>query len=44
LRSFKNKLQPDWRPRYLAVSSSATPALVLLDATRLIGRGTKEPK
>lgn len=44
LRSFKNKLQPAWRPRYLAVSPSATPALVLLDATRLVGRGPKEPK
>ena len=42
LRSFKSKLQPVWRPRYLAVAGGASPALVLLDATRLIGRGPKE--
>ncbi len=44
LRSFKNKLQPEWRPRYLAVRASASPALVLLDATRLIGRGPRAAK
>ncbi len=38
LRGFKSKLQPSWRPRYLAVTGGASPALVLLDATRLIGR------
>ena len=32
LRGFKSKLQPDWRPRYLAVGGGASPALVLLDA------------
>ncbi len=42
LRGFKSKLQPDWRPRYLAVAGGASPALVLLDATRLIGRPPKE--
>ena len=42
LRGFKSKLQPDWRPRYLAVAGGASPALVLLDATRLIGRAPKE--
>ena len=42
LRSFKSKLQPVWRPRYLAVAGGASPALVLLDATRLIGRRPKE--
>lgn len=42
LRSFKSKLQPVWRPRYLAVAGGASPALVLLDARRLIGRGPKE--
>ncbi|MFT3972945.1 MAG: bifunctional lysylphosphatidylglycerol flippase/synthetase MprF [Amaricoccus sp.] len=44
LRSFKNKLQPEWRARYLAVAGGAAPALVLLDATRLIGRRPKEEK
>lgn len=42
LRSFKNKLQPEWRARYLAVAGGAAPALVLIDATRLIGRRPKE--
>ena len=44
LRSFKNKLQPEWRPRYLAVAGGAAPAIVLLDATRLVGRRPKEEK
>ena len=38
LRTFKSKLQPAWRPRYLATAGGASPALVLLDVTRLIGR------
>ena len=42
LRSFKSKLQPVWRPRYLAVGGGSSPALVLLDATRLIGRAAKK--
>lgn len=45
LRGFKSKFQPEWRPRYLAVAGGANPALVLLDATRLIaraGRGGRE--
>jgi phosphatidylglycerol lysyltransferase len=44
LRGFKSKLQPDWRPRYLATAGGASPALVLLDATRLIGRPPKETR
>lgn len=44
LRSFKEKLKPQWRPRYLAIAGRAAPALVLLDAARLIGRGTKEDR
>lgn len=44
LRGFKEKLKPAWRPRYLAVVGSATPALILLDAARLIGRGLKEDR
>ena len=42
LRGFKSKLQPEWRPRYLAVAGGANPALVLLDATRLISRAGRE--
>lgn len=44
LRTFKNKLQPEWRPRYLAIAGGAAPALVLIDATRLIGRRPREEK
>ena len=44
LRGFKEKLKPTWRPRYLAVAGGAAPALILLDAARLIGRGTKEDR
>ena len=44
LRSFKDKLKPVWRPRYLAVAGGAAPALVLIDAARLIGRGAKEDR
>ena len=35
-------LKPVWRPRYLAVARGAAPALVLIDATRLISRGLPE--
>ena len=41
LRGFKSKLQPVWRPRYLAIAGGGSPALLLLDATRLIGRATQ---
>ena len=44
LRSFKDKLKPVWRPRYLAVAGGVAPALVLIDATRLIGRGVREDR
>lgn len=36
LRSFKERFRPVWRPRYLAVAGGASPALALIDATRLI--------
>ena len=42
LRGFKSKLQPEWRPRYLAIAGGANPALVLLDATRLIARSARD--
>ncbi|MFO1207838.1 MAG: bifunctional lysylphosphatidylglycerol flippase/synthetase MprF [Amaricoccus sp.] len=44
LRGFKSKLQPVWRPRYLAVAGGGSPALLLLDATRLIGRPPRETR
>ncbi len=42
LRGFKAGFQPVWRPRYLAVSGGLSPALVLLDAARLISGGLRE--
>ena len=42
LRAFKDKFDPDWRPRYLAAPSALPPLLPLADAARLIGGGTKE--
>ncbi len=38
LRSWKEKFQPEWSPRYLAVSSAWALPAVLLDVTLLIGR------
>lgn len=42
LRAFKDKFRPVWTPRFLAVSSTLTPALALLDAARLIGGPRRE--
>lgn len=42
LRTFKSGFRPEWRPRYLAVGAGANPALVLLDATRLINFSKRE--
>lgn len=39
LRAFKDKFDPDWRPRYLAAPSALPPLLPLADAARLIGGG-----
>ncbi|HWJ74633.1 MAG TPA: bifunctional lysylphosphatidylglycerol flippase/synthetase MprF [Kaistia sp.] len=41
LRAFKAKFQPEWQPRYLAVSGGASPVLVLADVTVLISGGLK---
>ncbi len=41
LRAFKAKFQPEWQPRYLAVSGGASPALALADVTVLISGGLK---
>lgn len=37
LRAYKDKFDPDWRPRYLAAPSALPPLLTLADAARLIG-------
>ncbi|UXU75920.1 MULTISPECIES: bifunctional lysylphosphatidylglycerol flippase/synthetase MprF [unclassified Paracoccus (in: a-proteobacteria)] len=42
LRAFKDKFQPDWRPRYLAAPSAAPPLLTLADVARLIGARTDD--
>lgn len=41
LRAFKDKFDPDWRPRYLAAPSSLPPLLPIADAARLINAGAK---
>ncbi len=41
VRDFKEKFDPDWRPRYLAVAGQGLPLASLLDVTLLIGGGLK---
>lgn len=41
VRDFKEKFDPDWRPRYLAVAGQSFPLASLLDVTLLIGGGLK---
>ncbi len=41
LRAFKAKFQPEWQPRYMAVSGGMSPALALADVTVLISGGLK---
>ncbi|BCP54764.1 hypothetical protein K32_33810 [Kaistia sp. 32K] len=41
LRAFKAKFQPDWHPRYMAVSGGMSPALALADVTVLISGSLK---
>ncbi|WP_198010795.1 bifunctional lysylphosphatidylglycerol flippase/synthetase MprF [Kaistia granuli] len=41
LRAFKAKFQPEWHPRYMAVSGGMSPALALADVTVLISGSLK---
>lgn len=41
LRAFKQKFNPNWQPRYLAVSGGTNPLVALMDVTLLIGGGLK---
>lgn len=41
VRAFKEKFDPDWQPRYLAVAGQGLPILSLIDVTLLIGGGLK---
>jgi len=41
VRAFKEKFDPEWQPRYLAVAGQGLPILSLIDVTLLIGGGLK---
>jgi len=41
LRAFKAKFQPEWQPRYLAVSGGSSPVVALADVAVLISGGLK---
>ncbi|MCW1884335.1 bifunctional lysylphosphatidylglycerol flippase/synthetase MprF [Luteolibacter flavescens] len=42
LRAFKDKFDPEWQPRYIAVPSAWSLPPALLDATALIGGGIRK--
>ena len=44
LRAFKAKFRPDWRPRYLAHTGNRAIARVMLDATLIISRPSREAR
>lgn len=41
VRAFKEKFDPEWQPRYIAVAGQGLPILSLIDVTLLIGGGLK---
>jgi phosphatidylglycerol lysyltransferase len=41
LRAFKNKFDPIWTARYMAVASGLSPLLAIADVTVLIGGGIR---
>ncbi len=41
LRAFKQKFQPEWRPRYVAVPGGVTPLVVMKDVALLIAGGAR---
>ncbi|MCX6876603.1 MAG: hypothetical protein NTW21_22765 [Verrucomicrobia bacterium] len=41
LRSYKDKFNPEWEPRYIAVQSTWSLPSALLGATALIGGGLR---
>jgi phosphatidylglycerol lysyltransferase len=41
LRAFKQKFQPDWRPRYVALPPGLSPMVALADVALLISGGAR---
>ncbi len=41
VRAFKEKFDPEWRPRYIAVAGQGFPLASVIDVTLLIGGGAK---
>jgi phosphatidylglycerol lysyltransferase len=41
VRLFKDKFDPEWQPRYIAVSGRGLPVVSMVDVTMLIGGGLK---
>jgi len=41
VQAFKSKFDPEWQPRYLAVSGRGMPLVALFDVTKLIAGGLR---
>jgi len=41
LRAFKQKFQPDWRPRFVAVPPGVSPLIAMTDVALLIAGGAR---